>query len=154
MDGRRAPLTGALVGGYGALIAFLVAECGKHGVVIHLDCKVVAIEQGIAFRCAGGETFTCDKVILTVPLPLLREIGLPQAARERRPRQPTSASAMSSRSCCASHGHGGATGWRISPISFLLSDETIPVWWTQNPIRASRADRRVGGPRTAALTQF
>lgn len=146
---------GRLVGGYGALIAFLMAACCKHGVVIRPNCAVVAIEDGdtVTVRCAGGETFTCDKVILTVPLPLLREIALPQAARERA-------------AAAADIGFGNVIKillrfsrpwWRdttedLADLTFLLSDETIPVWWTQNPSEHPVLTGWFGGPRTAALT--
>ncbi|MET4801198.1 NAD(P)/FAD-dependent oxidoreductase [Bradyrhizobium sp. LB11.1] len=146
---------GRVVGGYGALIAFLAAECCKHGVVIRLDCAVVAIEESTAVvvRCAGGEAIACDRVILTVPLPLLREIALPQAARELA-------------AAAADIGFGNVIKillrfsrpwWRgktgdLADLTFLLSDETIPVWWTQNPSEHPVLTGWFGGPRTAALT--
>jgi monoamine oxidase len=145
---------GRVVGGYGALIAFLAAECCKHGVVIRLDCAVVAIEESTAVvvRCAGGEAIACDRVILTVPLPLLREIALPQAARELA-------------AAAADIGFGNVIKillrfsrpwWRgktgdLADLTFLLSDETIPVWWTQNPSEHPVLTGWLGGPRTAAL---
>ncbi|TYL91074.1 FAD-dependent oxidoreductase [Bradyrhizobium rifense] len=148
---------GRVVGGYGALIAFLAAECRKHGVVIRLNCEVVAIEEGatVAVRCAGGETFACDKVILTVPLPLLREIALPQAAREKA-------------AAAADIGFGNVIKillrfsrpwWRdraadLADLTFLLSDETIPVWWTQNPSEHPVLTGWFGGPRTAELSHL
>ena len=108
---------GRVVGGYGALIAFLEAECRRDRVAMQFGCEVSAIDEGatIAVRCVGGEGFTCDKVILTVPLPLLARSCCHTSRAKRRPRPLTSASAMSSRSCCASASHGGATGPKISP---------------------------------------
>ncbi|MDN3273808.1 NAD(P)/FAD-dependent oxidoreductase [Frankia sp. RB7] len=143
---------GRVVGGYGALITFLVAECRKHGVVIRLDCAVAAIEEGVAVRCAGGEVFVCDKVILTVPLPLLREIALPQAARKKA-------------AAAVDIGFGnvikillrfGRPWWRdrTADLTFLLSDGTIPVWWTQNPSEHPVLTGWFGGPRTAELTRL
>ncbi|WP_234683298.1 flavin monoamine oxidase family protein [Bradyrhizobium monzae] len=146
---------GRVVGGYGALIAFLVAECCKHGVVIRLNCAVVAIEEAtiVAVRCAGGEAFACDSVVLTVPLPLLREIALPHAARQKA-------------AAAADIGFGNVIKillrfnrpwWRVrtpdlADLSFLLSDETIPVWWTQHPSELPVLTGWLGGPRAAALT--
>ena len=147
---------GRVVGGYGALIAFLEAECRRDRVAMQFGCEVSAIDEGatIAVRCVGGEGFTCDKVILTVPLPLLSKIVLPHVAREKA-------------AVAADIGFGnvikillrfGRPWWRdrtedLANLTFLLSDETIPVWWTQNPIRSSRADwlvRRAAHGRAVA----
>jgi monoamine oxidase len=154
MDGGH-HTQGRIVGGYGALIEFLVTECRRHGVAMRLGRVVSAIEQGttVAVRCASGEAFTCDKVILTVPLPLLREIVLPQAAREKA----TAADDIG-------FGNGikillrFARPWwpdaaeDLSDLTFLLSDETIPVWWTRRPSEDPVLTGWFGGPRTAELS--
>lgn len=153
MDGGHRT-QGRVVGGYGAPIAFLAAECRKAGVAIRLNCVVAAIEEGItvAVRCLGAEALTCDKVILTVPLPLLREIVLPQAAREKA-------------AAADDVGFGNVIKillrftrpwWRdamddLSDLTFLLSDEAIPVWWTQHPSDHPVLTGWFGGPRTAGL---
>lgn len=145
---------GRVLGGYGALIAFLAAECRKAGVALRLSCVVAAIEEGttMAVRCLGGEALTCDKVILTVPLPLLREIVLPQAAREKA-------------AAADDVGFGNVIKillrftrpwWRnamddLSDLTFLLSNEPIPVWWTQHPSDHPVLTGWFGGPRTAGL---
>src|SRR6185503_11055551 len=72
--------------GYGALIDHLASECRRHRTAIHLGAAVAAIDEnggGIAVRCHDGAVFEADAAILTVPLPLLFEIVLPAAARER-----------------------------------------------------------------------
>lgn len=153
MDGGHRT-QGRVVGGYGALTAFLATECRKAGVAIRLNCVVAAIEQGItvAVRCLGGEALTCNKVILTVPLPLLREIVLPQVAREKA-------------AAADDVGFGNVIKillrftrpwWRdgtndLSDLTFLLSDEAIPVWWTQHPSDHPVLTGWFGGPRTAGL---
>ena len=70
-----------------------------------------------------------------MPLPLLSEIALPPAARERA-------------AAAADIGFGNvvkillrfATKWwadhggrDLADLSFLLSDATVPTWWTQHP---------------------
>jgi len=116
---------------------------------------VSAIEESggaVTVRCDGGEGLSCDKVILTVPLPLLREIALPQAAREKV-------------AVAADIGFGNVIKillrftrpwWRdrtedLTDLTFLLSDETIPVWWTQRPSDDPVLTGWFGGPRTAGL---
>ena len=151
MDGGH-HTQGRIVGGYAGLIEFLVAECREHGVLIRLGCVVSAIEESggaVTVRCDGGEALSCDKVILTVPLPLLREIALPQAAREKA-------------ALVSDIGFGNVLKillrferpwWhdRTEDLTFLLSDETIPVWWTQRPSDDPVLTGWFGGPRTAAL---
>jgi monoamine oxidase len=151
MDGGH-HAQGRIVGGYGALIAFLAAECRKHGVEIHLNCVVAEIEESggaVIIRCADGETLSCDNVILTVPLPLLPEIALPQGARKKA-------------ALAADIGFGNVIKillrftrpwWhdRTEDLTFLLSDEAIPVWWTQRPSEHPVLTGWFGGPRTAEL---
>ncbi|WP_426613321.1 flavin monoamine oxidase family protein [Bradyrhizobium sp. McL0616] len=151
MDGGH-HTQGRIVGGYGALIAFLAAECSRHGVAIRHGCVVAAIEESsgdLAVRCAGGEVLSCGKVILTVPLPLLPEIALPIGAREKA-------------ALAADIGFGNVVKillrftkpWWLDwtdDLTFLLSDKTIPVWWTQRPAEYPVLTGWFGGPRTAEL---
>ncbi|WP_439407983.1 flavin monoamine oxidase family protein [Bradyrhizobium sp. DASA03076] len=147
-----------LDGGYGALIDFLLAECRKSGVVLRLGAVVTAIEEEagkVIVRCAGGELQACDRVILAVPLPLLREIALPAAARAKA-------------AAADDIGFGGVikillrfkqAWWRerrkeLADMLFLLSDETIPVWWTRHPDQHPVLTGWLGGPRTAGLAHL
>ena len=147
-----------LDGGYGGLVDFLVAACRTSGVVIHLGAAVSAIEETggkVTVRCAGGAVQDCDRVILTVPLPLLREIALPAAAREKA-------------AAADDIGFGGVIKilmrftrpwWRerrqeLADMIFLLSDQTIPVWWTRYPDPHPVLTGWFGGPRTAELAHL
>ena len=72
---------GRIAGGYGALIRFLVSECRRQGTSIHLGSAVTAIDESrgrIAACCHDGATLEADAAILTVPLPVLPDIALPQ----------------------------------------------------------------------------
>lgn len=154
MDGGHAPQA-RIDGGYGALIDFLAADCRRQGVVIHLGCVVTAIEEDgdiVAVHCAGGDVHGCDRVILTVPLPLLREMALPASARAKL-------------AASDDIGFGNVVKillrfarpwWRerhqdLAGMTFLLSDQAIPVWWTQYPSRHAVLTGWFGGPRTAEL---
>lgn len=147
-----------IVGGYAGLIAFLEAECRKLGVTFRFGCEVKAIEEAggtISIRSAGADAVSCDCVILTVPLPLLRDIVLP-------------ASAGAVAAAASEIGFGNViklllrfkTAWwcagrpELADATFLLSDETIPVWWTQSPQQHPVLTGWLGGPPTAALAQF
>jgi monoamine oxidase len=157
MDGGR-NTQARIIGGYGALVEFLTAECRNHGVAIHLGSAVSAIEasngRGLV-RCANGDAREYVAVVLTVPLPLLKEIVLPPAERER--------------AAAAAHiGFGNVikillrfkTRWWVdkrmdlADLTFLLSDAGIPVWWTQHPADFHVLTGWFGGPKTKAMANL
>ena len=144
-----------VAGGYGALLAFLESQCRTHGVAIHLGCIVTDIEEadgGVSVRCANGEAHHGEAAILTVPLPLLPAIALPPAARAKA-------------AAAADIGFGNVikillrfeTRWwldrhdELAGLTFLLSEEMIPVWWTQRPTGRALLTGWLGGPKTAEL---
>jgi len=129
---------GRLAEGYGALVEYLSSECRRHGAALHLGAAVAAIDETggrITVGCRDGATFEADAAILTVPLPLLSKIALPSAAHER-----VAATAdigfgnvikillRFTTKWWADHG-----GRDLVDLSFLLSDATVPTWWTQHP---------------------
>ncbi|MBR0792536.1 FAD-dependent oxidoreductase [Bradyrhizobium manausense] len=144
-------------GGYGGLIDFLAAGCHKSGVAIRFGAVVSAIEDSdgrLTVRGADGAVHVCDRVIVTVPLPLLREIALPAAARAKA-------------AAADDIGFGNVIKillrfkrpwWRerggLADMLFLLSDETIPVWWTRQPDQHPVLTGWFGGPRTAELSHL
>jgi monoamine oxidase len=148
-----------IVGGYGALIDFLAAECRRLGIAIQLNAIVSAIEasDGRALvHCADGNRHESEAAILTVPLPLLHEIALPPAVREKA-------------AAAAAIGFGNvikillrfktrwwvdAKGKDLSDLLFLLSDQTIPVWWTQQPTDQPVLTGWLAGPKTKAVASL
>ncbi|MCK1385660.1 NAD(P)/FAD-dependent oxidoreductase [Bradyrhizobium sp. 21] len=157
MDGGHAPQA-RINGGYGALVDFLTAECRRLGVAIQLGCVVSAIEEergAIAVRCVGGDLRGCDRVILTVPLPLLREIALPERARVKV----AAADDIGFGNVIKILLRFSRSWWRerkgeLADMTFLLSDQTIPVWWTRYPGQHPVLTGWFGGPRTAALAHL
>jgi monoamine oxidase len=152
---------GRIAQGYGGLIEYLASECRRHGVALHLGATVTAIEEAsgrVAVRCYDGATFEADAAILTVPPPLLSEIALPLAARERA-------------AAAADMGFGNvvkilfrfATKWwadhggrDLANLSFLISDATVPTWWTQHPAAYPVLTGWFAGPkadRVSSLTE-
>ena len=129
---------GRIAEGHGALIQYLEAECRRYGAAIRLGAAVAAIDTvrgGIAARCRDGAVLEADAAILTVPPPILSEIALPLAARERA-------------AAAADIGYGNvvkillrfASKWwahhaerDLADMSFLISDAKVPTWWTQHP---------------------
>ncbi len=129
---------GRIEGGYGGLIGHLETECRRHGAAIRLGACVTAIDEaraGIAARCRDGTMVEAGAAILAVPLPLLRDIALPAAARGRA-------------AAAADIGFGNVVkillrfeakwwadhrGSDLADLSFLVSDAAVPTWWTQYP---------------------
>jgi monoamine oxidase len=129
---------GRIVGGCGALIDFLAAECRRHGAAIHLGAVATAIETGggrIAARCRDGVVHEADAAILTVPLPLLSDIALPPEARAKA----TAAVDIGFGNVIKillrfTHKWWADVGARdLSDLSFLFANATVPTWWTQHP---------------------
>src|SRR6266851_1035238 len=150
---------GRIADGHGALIEYLVSECRRHGAAIHLGASVVAIDGvrgGIAARCGDGAMFEADAAILTVPPPLLSEIALPSAVRERL-------------AAAADIGYGNvvkillrfATKWwadhggrDLADLSFLVSDATVPTWWTQHPAHHPVLTGWFAGPKADRVSSL
>jgi monoamine oxidase len=150
---------GRIAESYGALIAFLAEECRKHGVAIHLDAPVRAIEwraQGAIAHGADGNSREAEAIVVTVPLPNLREL-------EFRPAIPEKMAAV------AKIGYGDvikillrftdawwarARGRDLRRLSFVISDAFVPTWWTQYPRPHPVLTGWLAGPRAAKLTRL
>ncbi|WP_439394946.1 flavin monoamine oxidase family protein [Bradyrhizobium sp. PMVTL-01] len=147
-----------IVGGYGALTEFLAEECRGHGAAIRFGCVVTAIiEEGgaLVVRCAKGDAHGCDRVIVTVPLPLLPDIALPAAARTKA----VAAEDIGFGSVIKILLRFARPWWRelkpdLADMTFLLSDQVIPVWWTRYPDAHPVLTGWFGGPRTAELSHL
>jgi monoamine oxidase len=150
---------GRIGGGYGALIKFLVSECRKQGTTIHLFSVVTAINEShgqLVARCQDGTSHEADAAIVTVPLPILRDITLPDAIHEKV-------------AASADIGFGNAVKvllrftrkwWThcgdrdLSELSFLISGATVPVWWTQHPSDFPVLTGWFAGPKADAVARL
>jgi monoamine oxidase len=150
---------GRIAGGYGALIRFLVSECRRQGTSIHLGSAVTAIEESrgrITACCHDGATLEADAAILTVPLPVLAEIALPQAVREKA-------------AASTDIGFGNVvkillrftTKWwanrggrDLADLTFLFSSATVPTWWTQHPAKYLVLTGWFAGPKADTVARL
>ena len=136
--GRGLATQGRVVGGYGALIDYLAAACRGHGAAIRLGAVVTAIEaddRGVVVRCADGDSHAAAAAILTVPLPLLADIALPRAARDKAAARADIGfgNVVKILLRFASPWWTSAGGRDLADLSFLLSSARVPTWWTQHP---------------------
>ncbi len=125
-------------GGYQKLIDHLADECTKKGSTIHTSCiaKEVHWKKGeVKIVTADNKTFYGSKVIVTVPLGVLKAELNAEAAIALTP------SLYDYFSAAKNIGYGTVAKilfqfrerfWE-DKIGFILSDENIPVWWTQAP---------------------
>jgi monoamine oxidase len=154
--GRSRGRQARIAGGYGALIEFLVKECRKQGTTIHLLSAVTAVDESlgrVTARCQDGTIHKADAIVLTVPLPILREIALPNAVHER-----VAASAdigfgnvvkILLRFATKWWAHG--SGHDLSDLSFLFSRARVPVWWTQYPSELPVLTGWFAGPKAETV---
>jgi len=138
---------------------FLVSECRRQGASIHLGSAVTAIDGSrgrIAARCRDGTILEADAAILTMPLPVLPEIALPQAVREK---------AVAS----SDIGFGNVvkillrfkTKWwanrggrDLADLTFLFSSATVPTWWTQHPAKYPVLTGWFAGPKADTVARL
>jgi len=125
-------------GGYQKLIDHLADECTKNGSTIHTSCiaKEVHWKKGeVKIVTADNKTFYGSKVIVTVPLGVLKAELNAEAAIAFTP------SLYDYFRAAKNIGYGTVAKilfqfrerfWE-DKIGFILSDENIPVWWTQSP---------------------
>ncbi len=157
---RGTSTQGRIAEGYGALIAYLLADGREHGAVIQFGAAVTAIDADggkVTIRCADGRSFAADGAVLTVPLPLLRSIALPEPAAE------IAAAAVAeigfgnvvkillrfSRRWWTTH-----AGQNLADMSFLFSDAAVPTWWTQHPEQHPVLTGWLAGPRADAVANL
>lgn len=152
---------GRIAQGYGAMIDYLAEDCRRHGATLHLGAPVAAIEAGggqITARCTDGRVFAAGAAALAVPVPILADIALPEAARRRA-------------AAAADIGYGNvvklllrfATKWwaseasaKFADMSFVISNAAVPTWWTQHPSEHPVLTGWYAGPkadRVSALSE-
>jgi monoamine oxidase len=157
-NGWATDSVGRGAGGYGALIEFLVSECRRQGATIHLLSIVTAIDESrgrIAAYCHDGAIHDADAAIVTVPLPILREIKLSHSVREKV-------------TASTNIGYGNVvkillrftTKWWINcsgrdlgDLSFVFSSATVPTWWTQHPAEYPVLTGWFAGPKADAVAR-
>ena len=145
---------GRITQGYGALMHFLERECRQRGVAIRFGVAVTAVElRGgkTAVLCADSSRIDADAVVVAVPLPILREMIF-------TPAQPDKMAAADD------IGFGDVIkfllrfrnewwrelrGGELDRLSFIISNEAVPTWWTQYPAPHPVLTGWLAGPRAA-----
>ena len=126
---------------------------------IHLFSVVTAITEShgrLATHCQDGTLHEADAAIVTVPLPIVRDISLPDPVHEKV-------------AASADIGFGNVVkillrftrkwwtpcGKRdLSGLSFLISGAMVPVWWTQHPSDLPVLTGWFAGPKTDTVARL
>lgn len=144
---------GRVVEGYGAMISFLESECRKAGVKIILNTEVISIDSSgeiVIIKTKDGSAYQSQKVIITVPLPLIKTIVFTPAISEKM-------------KAVDIIGFGPAmkiflkfkTEWwsdikehDFSTMQMIISNEVMGTWWTQYPHEVPILTGWFAGPDT------
>ena len=121
--------------GYGKLTRYLADECLTAGVKVRLNSAVKSIRHGkvCSVQCRSGEVLEADRVIVTVPLPLIPTIVFHPAV----PRKISAAKSVGFGSVIKVILRFRDFRWLyrksagLKDLTFLFSDGEFPTWWTE-----------------------
>jgi monoamine oxidase len=137
--GGGAWIQGRIKEGYGAMLGYLDADCKKHGVIIYLNKLVWTVElmpDGVRATCNDGNEYRAEKIIVTVPAPVLKDItyipALPKkiAAAEKI----GFGSVIKILFLFKDQWWKTANGKDLSNMNFLFARPPFSSWWTQYPL--------------------
>lgn len=147
-------------GGYGRLINFLVSRCDELGCSILLHKVVTRIRWQKGFVeviTSNGESFTADKLIVTIPPGVLRIPSGNAGSIAFEPALPEQDRAF------GAIGFGAvikivigfkSAFWAdtLSPdTNFLFSEETVPTWWLHSPNTTPILYGWIAGPQATKM---
>ena len=141
-------------GGYRQLIAYLEKQCKANGVDFLLNTPAKHIDwnnAGVKVNVQSGDLFLSDRVVIAVPLGVLKaETGQSASLLFEPP-------IAEYQNAIQQMGFGGIIKlllefktpfWEngdAEKIGFILSDEAIPTWWTQYPVASNILTGWLGG---------
>lgn len=142
-------------GGYITLVNYLLGKCIAQGCSIHLNSPVKSINwQQYGVEVYANNIYTAQKVLLTVPVAMLQNKKTVNAIQfiPALPAYTTAANNI---------GYGdvikivlefkhGFWEEHKQNVSFVVSNEWLPVWWTQNPVQDNTFTGWLGGPKATA----
>ncbi len=148
-------------GGYSQLTNYLAETCRQQGCEILTGCRVKHIEYKpgkVTVTVADGRSFNGTKAIVTVPLGILQQDEKTENSITFHPAIDAYTTA------CRKMGYGGVIKIAIQfqqpfwestsdDISFILSKESIPTWWTQLSLHNGLLTGWLGGPAADGLRQ-
>jgi len=146
-------------GGYHMLIQYLAQECKKKGALLYTSCAAAVINwenDAVKISTATGKIFEAGKAVITVPLSILQKNNKDENALQFKP-------AIKEQKAAASQIGFGAVikiflqfdtpFWeeRSKDLTFIISDQQVPTWWTQIPNKSNMLTGWLGGPTAKEL---
>lgn len=158
-------------GGYKFMYDYLLKECIANGCMLHFLSVVKHItsdEKQVNAITAGGESYSADQVLITVPLGVLQAdnkqeacIDIPVLSKQHI-------------SLLRNMGYGQVIKillafnhpfWQdgvveemvhknMDDVSFIFSDAAIPTWWTQIPQKSNLLTGWLAGPRSLKFREL
>lgn len=155
-------------GGYEKLIQFLADECKKLGVIIELSVVVKEVRWNKGQVEVIDETnhgYVASKLIVTVPLGVWLEAEHEKGAIKYTPtlaHKTDAATQLGFGSVIKILIYFKEAFWEsdslkqrinkdVSNLHMLLSDQPIPTWWTQLPVRSTLLTGWLSGPKAAQM---
>lgn len=156
------------VGGYGKMIQYLADRCEKAQTIFQLSTIVKEIRWSkgqVEVTNETGQSYAANKVIVTVPLGVWTADENTKGSIRYSPALPLKMQAAKQL------GFGSVTkvllrfndnfyqkqlikkqgGPDLSGLHMALTDEPIPTWWTQFPLRSSLLTGWLSGPAAANI---
>jgi monoamine oxidase len=143
--------------GYNSLVSYVENKCINNGCAIIKGKTVKQIDwqkNDVTVYTADGEKFSGNKVIITIPVSVLRDLN-GKAAINLSP--PVDEYINAARKI----GYGTVIKlifelkepvWK-NETGFIFSDEMIPTWWTRYPVNNNLITGWAGGPVASQLSQ-
>lgn len=152
-------------GGYSAMIRFLADECRAKGGEIFLNSAVTVINHEInktSAIVANGDVYHGRRLIVALPLGVLKAAA-GEGSVKFQPLLPKHDDALRDIGFGAiiklllefssifweDEAIAALTGKDPKQMGFILSDQIIPTWWTQQPQRSAVLTGWLGGPAAA-----
>jgi monoamine oxidase len=153
--------------GYSSLVNHLHAQCLEQGCSFHFSerAKEVLWEAGSVHLKTSTGSHTASKLLVTAPIGILREEPNSDAAIKFDPFPAGKFTAIKQHGCGlvikiflefdSAFWQMPETQQRINAdlgeMMFLLSNQEIPTWWTQFPLKSNLLTGWLGGPRAKDL---
>lgn len=154
--------------GYGALLTYLKNKIISQEGKLHLShtVKKITWEKGkVVIKCENDSSYTGESAIITVP------VGVLQSSSEQPSFIEFSPSIPFLKKSVENLGYGTVIKilltfshpfWKqarvrmqkqvdFSNIDMLLSDENIPTWWNQHPVKTNLLTGWIAGPKARAM---
>jgi monoamine oxidase len=150
-------------GGYAAMIDYLAEDIKANGGSIHLNTPVSHINwepDNVVVEAVDGTQFDAAKVLIALPLGILQANTVsfhPQISEYSKALHEIGFGAIIKvlfefkEPFWEDDYSAGLVGKSMKDMGFIISDQPIPTWWTQEPLSTPVLTGWLGGPPAFAM---